>query len=496
MSTTGPERKPRRDDLLEAEIVALDRRGQSVGTSGEYAVRLRGGVPGDRWRIRVRKRRGQRIDADRSELLEAGATRVEPRCAHAGSCGGCSFQQVAYPAQLEAKRALVREAFAGAELPGGELAGGALTDLPDVEPVLGCAEPWAYRNKMEFSFGSRRWITEDEPEGVDASFGLGLHPPGFFSKVIDLQECSILFPGGEAILRSARELALEQELPPWDVREHTGFLRHLVVRHGAHTNEIMVNVVTSAEDPERFGPYATGLLARHPEITTLVQTIHSGVASVSYGERELTHHGPGHIEEELLGLRFRISARSFFQTNTAQAERLFEVVREEAALTGGEVVYDLYSGAGTIALVLASAVGEVLAFEQVPEAVADARRNAERNGVENVRFFEGDVLAELDAAVAEGSDLPRPDVCIVDPPRAGLHPKVPPKLLALAPERLVYVSCNVHNGAQDIAKLVAGGYRVTRIRPVDLFPHTPHVECVVTLERVAAPEAPEDPAAD
>ncbi len=492
MSTTQPERKPRRDDLLEAEIEALDRRGQAIGTSGEYAVRLRGGVPGDRWRIRVRKRRGQRIDAEGSELLEAGAARVAPRCAHAGSCGGCSFQQVAYPAQLEAKHALVSEALAGAAL-----ADGSALELPEVEPVLGCAEPWAYRNKMEFSFGSRRWITADEPEGVDASFGLGLHPPGFFSKVIDLRECSILFPGGEAILRSARELALEQGLEPWDVRAHTGFLRHLVLRHGVHTGEVMVNVVTSAEDPERFAPFAAGLLARHPAITTLVQTVHSGVASVSYGERELTHHGPGHIEEELLGLRFRVSARSFFQTNTVQAERLFEIVREEAALTGGEVVYDLYSGAGTIALVLASAVRDVLAFEQVPEAVADARRNAERNDVSNVRFFEGDVLAELDAAVAEGSELPRPDVCIVDPPRAGLHPKVPPKLLALAPERLVYVSCNVHNGAQDIAKLVAGGYRVTRIRPVDLFPHTPHVECVVTLERVAAPlSAPDEPLAD
>lgn len=487
MSTTQPERKPRRDDPLETEIVALERRGQALGHSGEYAIRLRGGVPGDRWRVRVRKRRGQSIDAEGVELLQAGPARVEPRCAHVGSCGGCSFQAVAYPAQLEAKHALVQEAFASAEL----------AELPDVEAVLGCAEPWAYRNKMEFTFGNRRWITGDEPEGVDASFGLGLHPPGFFSKVVDLQECSILFPGGEGILRSARELALEQDLEPWDVRAHTGFLRHLVLRHGVHTNEIMVNVVTSAEAPERFGPFAEALLGRHPEITTLVQTIHSGVASVSYGERELTHYGPGHIDEQLLGLRFRVSARSFFQTNTVQAERLFEIVREEAALTGGEVVYDLYSGAGTIALVLASAVREVLAFEQVPEAVADARRNAERNGVANVRFFEGDVLSELDAAVAEGSDLPRPDVCIVDPPRAGLHPKVPPKLLALAPERLVYVSCNIHNGAKDIAKLVAGGYCVTRIRPVDLFPHTPHVECVVTLERVAVPVvAPEPPTAD
>ena len=479
MTAHPTERKPRRDDLLEAEVVALDRRGQSLARAGEYAVRMRGGAPGDRWRVRVRRRRGARIEADGVELLAPGPGRVTPRCAHAGRCGGCSFQHVAYPAQLEAKRGLVREALVEAGL------GGAC----GVEPVLGCPEPWAYRNKMEYSFGSRRWVEAGEPEGVDASFALGLHPPGFFSKVVDLSECPILFPGGEAILRSARELALEQGLTPWDVREHTGFLRHLMLRHGVHTDQVMVNLVTSAEDPARTAPYVAALLARHPEITTLVQTVHTGVASTSYGERELVLHGPGYIEEELLGVRFRISARSFFQTNTRQAERLFELVREEAAPTSEEVVHDLYSGAGTIALVLAPAVREVIAVEQVAEAVADARRNAERNGATNVRLLEGDVLALLAGEGGAGgasdppAELPRPDVCVVDPPRAGLHPKVPPRLLELAPRRIVMVSCNVHNGARDAAQLVAGGYRLTRVRPVDLFPHTPHVEVVLTLER-------------
>jgi len=478
MSEPQTGRKPRRDDQLEAEVTGLDRKGQSLGRSGEYAVRLRGGVPGDRWRVRVRRRRGARIEADGIELLEAGRDRVEPRCAHASRCGGCSFQQVAYPAQLEAKRELVREALEGAGL------GGAC----EVEPVLGCPEPWAYRNKMEYSFGSRRWVEADEPEGVDASFALGLHPPGFFSKVIDLDECPILFRGGEDILRSAGELAREQGLPPWDVREHTGLLRHLVLRHGVHTDQVMVNLVTSAEDPERTGPFVRALLERHPEITTLVQTVNTGVASTSHGERELVLHGPGYIEEELLGLRFRISARSFFQTNPRQAERLFELVREEAAPTASEVVHDLYSGAGTIALVLAPKVKEVVAFEQVPEAVADARRNAEANGAANVQLLEGDVLALLDGLLGAEPTLPRPDVCVVDPPRAGLHPRVPPRLLELGARRLVMVSCNIHNGARDAAQLVEGGYRLTRVRPVDLFPHTPHVEVVMTLERTATAE--------
>ena len=473
MTTDTQARKPRRGDLLEALIDGFDRRGRATGSCGEYRVSLLDGVPGDRWSFEVRKRRRDLLEGRGLELLEPGAARVEARCRHAAQCGGCSFQTCAYGVQLEHKRALVAEALGSA----------GLAKLPEVEPVLGCAEPFGYRNKMEYTFGNRRWIAPAEPRGVPADFALGLHAPGLFSKVIDLEQCSILFERGEPILASARELAREHGLPLWDVQAHEGYLRHLVLREGVHTGDIMVVLVTFDESPERFDPYAAALLERHPEITTLVQAIHSGAASVAFGERERVLHGPGYIEEELCGTRYRISPRSFFQTNTLQAERLMELVREEAAPAGDEVVYDLYAGAGTIALVLAPAVREVLAFEQVPEAVADGRANAARNGVSNVRFFEGDVMAELDLVLGAGSKLPRPDVCIVDPPRAGLHPKVPAKLLELGARRLVYVSCNVHNGAKDVRALEQGGYRLERVRPVDLFPHTPHVECVLTLVR-------------
>jgi 23S rRNA (uracil1939-C5)-methyltransferase len=472
MNESQPTRKPRRGDELDADLERFDRKGHTLGTSGEYAVRMRGAVPGDRWHVSVKKRRKHTLEAHGLELLEAGEARVEARCQHAEQCGGCSFQACDYDVQVAQKQMIVEEAIAGANWP----------ITPEVDPVLPCPLPWNYRNKMEFTFGARRWIAPEEPQGAESGFALGLHPPGLFSKVINLAECHIVFEGGDRIMTSARDLALEQGLEPWHVFEHTGYLRHLVLRHGVNTNEIMVNLVVSREDPEVFESYAQALIERHPEITTLIETVNSGVASVAYGESERTFYGPGYIEEVLLGTRFRISARSFFQVNTPQAERLFEIVREEAGVNGDEVVYDLYSGAGSIALVLASAVKEVLAFEQVPEAVADAIGNAERNGVGNVRFFEGDVLSELDATLAEGSELPRPDVCIVDPPRAGLHPAVPPKLLALGARRIVYVSCNIHNGAKDMAHLLEGGYRVTRVRPVDLFPHTPHVECVVTME--------------
>lgn len=468
-------RKPRYGDELELDVLAYDRRGLSVGTSGEYDLRMRGGAPGDRWRVSVIRRRRSVLDVRGVELLTAGPARAEPRCEHHASCGGCSFQECSYAEQLVQKHRHVSEALRDVPMPAGVV----------VEPVLGCGEPWAYRNKMEFSFGSRRWVEHDEPEGAESGFALGLHAPGRFDKVLHLAECRIVFAEGEALLKSAGRLAREQGLSPWDVRAHTGFLRHLVVRHGVNTGEVMANVVTSSESPELFGPFAEALLAAHPELTTLVQTLNTGVASVAYGERELVIHGPGYIEEELLGLRFRISARSFFQVNTRQAEHLFELVRSEAAPTGEEVIYDLYSGAGTIGLLLAPKAREVHAFEEVPEAVEDARRNAELNGVENIHFYQGDVLTALDDAIGEAPSLPRPDVVVVDPPRAGLHPKVPGKLLELGAQRLVYVSCNIHNGASDIATLVAGGYAVQRVVPVDLFPHTPHVECVVTLQRSA-----------
>jgi 23S rRNA (uracil1939-C5)-methyltransferase len=470
-SDPTPTRKPRRGDLLDASITSVDRKGSSLGRSGPYQVRMRGGVPGDRWRIDVGKRRGNRIEARPVELLEAGPARVPARCAHARFCGGCSFQECDYEEQLRQKQRFVREALAAHSV---------LGDV-DVEPVKGCVVPWAYRNKMEFTFGNRRWIEPDEPQGAPADFALGLHVPRCFNKVLDLSECRIVFAKGERIMRDVHDLARELELSPWDVREHTGFLRHLVLREGVHTGEVMVDVVTSSESPELFDPFAEALLARNDSITTLVQTINTGVASVARGEAERVVHGSGWITESLLGRSFRISPRSFFQVNTEQAERLFEVVLEEVALTGEEVVYDLYSGGGSIALLLAPRAVEVLAFEQVPEAVADARRNARVNEIEGIRFFEGDVLPALDEVLTEGSSFPRPDLVVVDPPRAGLHPKVPPRILALGARRIVYVSCNATTAAVDLAALAEGGYRIERVRPVDLFPHTPHVECVVTL---------------
>jgi 23S rRNA (uracil1939-C5)-methyltransferase len=376
---------------------------------------------------------------------------------------------------------------------------------------------------MDFTFATRRFVEPHEPKGAaDVGFALGLHARGLYQKVIDVGTCEIAFPGASAVVATVRRLARERGLAPWDVREHTGLLRILVLRRaeaGAARGAVLANLVTSAEEPDAIRPLAAAVCAAHPEIATFVQTISTRAAQVTQGERELVLHGAGFVEEELGGLAFRVSAASFFQTNTRAADALARLVaarasggadaavpgspahdlrpapagsrsappavgdlRCESASPAAEppVVYDLCCGAGALGLVVAARapVREMIGFELVSEAVADARWNAARNGIANARFVAGDLALTLPEA-----DLPPPDVCIADPPRAGLHPKVVAELVRLAPPRVVYVSCNPAAAVRDLVPLVGAGYRATAIEPLDLFPHTPHLECVFTLER-------------
>jgi len=461
------ERKPRRGDLLELTLERFDERGGGLGRSGEYALELPRAIPGERVRAEVLWRRRNRLGARVQERLEPSPHAVEPRCAHFGSCGGCSFQSLSYAAQLAGLHELVVRAFRAQGF-AGEL---------EIAPVEGARELYGYRNRMEFTFSNRRWIARDEPQGAEAGFALGLHAPGLHSKVIDVGACPIQPPAMDRILATLRSEARARALEPWDLAAHRGLLRHALLRSSRASGEILVDLVTSSDAPELVEPYAAAVLARHPEITTFVQNVNTRLGQTAQGERERVLHGPGFIVERLLGLSFAISSNSFFQTNSAQAERLFTLVRELCATGGGERIFDLYCGTGTIALVLAARAREVVGFELAPSAVADARANAARNGIENVRFVEGDVLAAL------ARESQPPDVCVVDPPRAGLHPKLIAVLGALGPRRIVYVSCNPVSGARDARALSDLRYRVRQVQPIDLFPHTPHVECLFTLER-------------
>jgi len=477
MSSSSPQavRKPARGDLLELELTEIDERGRTLGRFEEFSVAVRAGVLGARARVRVLKRRRNGIEAVLVEEERPSPHAARARCPHVASCGGCSFQELDYRAQLAAKERLLARILAPL--------------APErIEPVLACDVPWKYRNKMDFTFGSARWIEPGEPAGAANGFALGLHARGNFQKVLDVHACEIAFPEAAALVAGVRRLALELDLPPWDVRTRAGLLRHLVLRKSWANGAILADLVTSEEARERIEPLAEALLARHPELTTLVQHVNPGVALVASGRLARVFHGTGVIEERLGGLAFAISATSFFQTNTPQAEKLVALVRAWADPRPGETVFDLYSGCGVFALSLAREIGpaRVVGFELVESAVEDARANAARNGLEGVRFVAGDLALTLAPEQLGLRQMTRPDVCVVDPPRAGLHARVLDSLRLLEPRRIVYVSCNARSAVQDLSYLAADGWRLQRVQPIDLFPHTPHLECVFRLERASA----------
>lgn len=469
-----PPRKPRPGDVHEVEIESFDSRGRGVAHREGMTWSVKRGVVGARVNAQVLRRRGSNVESIALDTIRASPLATTPVCAHFGACGGCSLQDLSYSAQVAGLHALVVGAFRARGLA-----------HVTIDPVESAPTTSRYRNKMEFSFSTRRWVAPDEPENAPNGFALGQHAVGVHGKVVDVFSCAIQATEADAILATARALALEMALAPWDPKFHTGLLRHLVLRVAGSTGEILVNLVTSDEAPDRIDPFVAAIVARHPAVTTFVQNVNSRPADTAIGDpgRERVLHGGGVIHERLLGLEFTLSAGSFFQTNSLQAARLFTIVREEAALTGVETVYDLYCGTGTISLVLARDAREVLGFELVASAVADARANAARNGVTNVRFFEGDALELSAPEFAAREGLPMPDVCVVDPPRAGLHKKVLAHVASLPARRIVYVSCHYPAAAQDAAELERLGWRLVRVRPIDLFPHTPHVECVLVFER-------------
>ena len=470
--SSGSELK--RGAIVELDIERIDERGRGVTHAGDQTILTRFAGPGTRVRARLGRGKGKNVlSGHLCEILDPGPFASSPRCPHAGVCGGCALPRTAYTAQLAEKHGIVARAVHAA-------LGSAADAVEDVEDVEPARELEGYRNKMDFTFGDRRYVDLNEPEDADTSFALGLHAPALWSKVLDIDRCAIAFEGASDLVRDARALARAHGLEPWNQRDHTGLLRHLVLRRGVRTGDTMVNLVTSERAPERVDPFVRELLAAHPGVTTFVQNTTARQSTVAIGEAEHVHFGTGTIGEIIAGKRFTISADSFFQTNTVQAERLFELVAHAAGLERGQTLFDLYCGAGTIGLAIAPPDARLVGFESVPSAVRDARRNAEANGAQDrATFIEGDVLRALEAASMGESA----DVVIVDPPRAGLHPKVPSHIAALESPQLVYVSCNPKTGARDVRHFVDAGYELRSIRPIDLFPHTPHVEVVFHLVR-------------
>lgn len=448
----------RTGEELELRIDSLAYGGNGVGRLDGFVVFVRGALPGDRVRARVTRVKRGFAEGVSVDVLEPSPHRVEAPCRHFGSCGGCRFQDLAYDQQLAAKERQVRDALVRI----GRIA------EPPLEPIVPARSIYAYRNKLEYAFTA----TED---GID----LGFHRAGRWDEVIGIEECLLTTELGNRVRLAVRDWAREERLEPYDQATGSGYLRHLVYREGRNTAQVLVTLVTAPGERFETG-YLVDVLRRFPEVRSVQWAINDSPAERTSLPTRLLW-GDEAIEEEILGLRFRLRSGAFLQTNTEMAEVLYELAREVAGLTGRERVFDLYCGTGTIGLALAGHAGEVWGVEISEEAVACAIENAELNGVTNAHFLAGNVGQTLDELVERAG---APDVVVVDPPRAGLAGKALRRTGALRAPRIVYVSCNPTTLASDVRVLCdEHGYELVRCRAVDMFPHTPHVESVSLLER-------------
>jgi 23S rRNA (uracil1939-C5)-methyltransferase len=446
---------------LELDVDSLAFGGNGVARLDGFVVFVRRGLPGDRVRARVTKVKRSHAEALATEVLRPGPERVEAPCAHFPACGGCRFQDLAYEAQLEQKQLQVRDALQ-------RLAGIA---EPPLERIVPCEpEIFHYRNKVEYSFTS-----------TEAGPALGFHRAGRWDEVLEIDRCWLIDDLGNAIRDAVRDWAREEGLDAYSQADGSGYLRHLVVRQGRNTGQALVQLVTAPGEKFEAG-YFVDVLRRFPEVRSIQWSVNDTPAEVTNLPSRLLW-GEEWIEEELGGLSFRVRPNAFLQTNTAMAERLYALAREAAGLTGGETVWDLYCGIGTIGLSLAGDALTVWGIEVSEESVACALENAVLNGITNSAFFAGNV-GEVVEELLERSGAP--DVVVVDPPRAGLAGKALRRLGRIGAPRLVYVSCNPTTLAGDVKALrEEHGYELRRLTPVDMFPHTPHVESVALLERVA-----------
>ena len=446
----------RKGEELELHIDSLAYGGNGVGRHDGFVVFARGGLPGDTVRARVTKVKRGFAEGVVTELVAPSGARVEAPCRHFGVCGGCRFQDLAYEVQLAEKERQVRDALVRI----GRFA------EPPLEPIVPAEAQYGYRNKLEYSFTAG----EDDVE-------LGFHRAGRWDEVIDIEECLLTTDLGNAVRLAVREWAREERLQPYDQETGRGYLRHLVVREGRNTGQVLVVLVTAPGERFETG-YFVDVLRRFPEVRSIHWAINDTPAEQTNLPTKLLW-GDEAIEEEILGLRYRVRPSAFLQTNTAMAARLYELARGFAGLTGDENVYDLYCGTGTIGLALSANARSVWGLEISEEAVACAIENAELNGIENARFFAGNVGQTIEELREEAGS---PDVVVVDPPRAGLAGKALRRTGGLGAPRLVYVSCNPTTLASDLQVLRDEyGYVLERCRPVDMFPHTPHVESVSAL---------------
>ena len=455
------------------EIIDIGAEGKAIARVEGVVVFTSGVIPGDIVDLQVTKKREKYQEARVVRITTNSSDRILPFCEHFEVCGGCKWQYLAYEKQLFYKQKQVSD----------QLQRIGKVIVPEITPIKGSANSTFYRNKLEFTFSNRRWLTLDEVRSgdhFDDMNVLGFHVQGMFDKVLNVKKCWLQPDPSNSIRNAVRDYALANDLAFYDLRNKEGFLRNLIIRTTS-IGELMVIVNFFSENIEKREALLKFMGTKFPEITSLQYVINQKGNDTITDQEIHVFKGRDHIIEEMEGLKFIIGPKSFYQTNSLQAWELYKIARNFAGLTGNEVVYDLYTGTGTIACFIASKASKVIGIEYVPEAISDAKINAENNNIVNTKFYAGDMkdILTKDFIAEHG----HPDVIITDPPRAGMHEEVIDTLLFAAPERIVYVSCNPATQARDI-HLLSHNYKVTRVQPVDMFPHTHHVENVVLLEKL------------
>ena len=459
--------------LEKIEVTDIGSRGKAIARVDNFVTFVSNALPGDVVDIQLQKRKKAYQEGKAVHFHSKSDQRTDPFCIHFGVCGGCKWQDLSYESQLRYKQ---KEVVDNLERIGG-------LALPAVSPILASEKQRYYRNKLEFTFSNRRWLSQQEiTSGADFGErnGLGFHIPGMFDKVVDLEECHLQGETSESIRKAVREYADRKDLSFYDLRNRGGLLRNLIIRT-TPVGQVMVILVFYEDDKAAIKALLGHLKKQFPEISSLMYCINTKANDSLSDQEFLLFSGKDHITEEMENLKFKIGPKSFFQTNSLQALQLYSKVREFAGLTGKEIVYDLYTGTGTIALFLAGTAGRVIGIEYIDEAVNDARINAEINKLDNTKFFSGDIRDILtpEFLAEEGT----PDVIVTDPPRVGMHKDVVQVILSSGAGRIIYVSCNPATQARDLA-LLSEKYKVNAVQPVDMFPHTTHVENIVLLDKI------------
>lgn len=462
---------------IELNIEDLAYGGRGIARKHNFVFFVNGAIPGQKINAQITKKKSNYAEARLLEVKQESQFAVSAKCCHFGSCGGCSLQNYQYEQQILAKKDQVKDLLERI---------GKFSNF-EIFPTLPSPDIFYYRNKMEFTFARKKWLSREEMEEVkiyqDKPLYLGFHAKGLFSKVIDLVECHLVNPIAIDILSFVRKLACDSNLQAYSTADHSGFWRFLIFRIGIQTDDIMVNIITSEYD-QKIAQKLLNIKQKFPQITSLINGTTTSKSSVAFCEQEHLLDGKDYITDKIGEYTFKISANSFFQTNTKQVKILYDAVLEYCDVQGNETIYDFYCGAGTISIYLSKFVKRVVGFESVSAAINNARENCQINGVKNCSFVLGDLKDAYKSTNDFIQNYGAPDVIILDPPRGGMHPKTIQAVMSLNPKRIVHVSCNPATLARELLELCVEKYRLIKVQPIDMFPHTAHIEAVAQLTRV------------